>query len=76
MYSKIRLDAIAKEKAKDLHDELYPKNLGDAAKVKAIEVRLVIIAKYEGMATILRELGANVRKIEEIINEEIRHMTS
>lgn len=76
MCDKTRFNIIAKKKAEDLRDELYPKNLGDAAKVKAIEVRLVIIAKYEGMATILRELGANVRKIEEIINEEIRHMTS
>lgn len=59
----------------ELQDTLYPKKLGKAAEMRNPEMRLVAIAKFEGRAEVLKELGANVTELEKQINEEIDKVT-
>ena len=54
----------------ELHDQLYPKGLGKTIEAHKPELRLVIIAKFEGRAEVLDELGADIRNLENKINEE------
>ena len=65
-----KLKSIVKRSITEFHDQLYPKGLGKAAEARAPEVRLVIIAKFEGRAEVLKELGADIKELEERIFEE------
>lgn len=65
-----KLESIVKRSITELHDQLYPKGLGKAAEARTPEVRLVIIAKFEGRAEVLEELGADIKELEERIFEE------
>lgn len=65
-----KLKSIVKRSITELHDQLYPKGLGKAAEVRMPEIRLVIIAKFEGRAEVLEELGADIKELEERIFEE------
>ena len=65
-----KLKTIVTRSITELHDQLYPKGLGKAAQAQTSEVRLVIIAKFEGRAEVLEELGANIKELEERIFEE------
>ena len=38
--------------------------------MQAPEIRLTVIAKYEGIGNVLKELGANVKLLETMIEEE------
>lgn len=69
MMDKIRL--LAQNTSSELHDELYPKNLGEKIRVRAPEIRLTVIAKYEGMGIVLQKLGADISKLEAMIEEEV-----
>lgn len=65
-----RLDLMAKKSIEDAHERLYPKNLGEAAKVRVPEVRLVVIAEYEGYGRALQELGIDTKQLESILEYE------
>ena len=65
-----RLKSIVKRSITELHDELYPKELGKRAETNTPEVRLVIISKFSGRAELLEELGANIRELDDKILEE------
>lgn len=65
-----KLKSIVKRSITELHDQLYPKGLGKAAEMRTPEVRLVVLAKFEGRAEVLEELGANIKELEEKIFEE------
>lgn len=65
-----KLKSIVKISITELHDQLHPKGLGRAAEVQTPEIRLVIIAKFEGRAEVLKELGADIKELEERIFEE------
>ncbi len=64
------LDSIVKRSVTELHDQLYPKGLGRAAEMRTPEMRLVVIAKFEGRAEVLEELGADTKELENKIDEE------
>ncbi len=65
-----KIQSIAKNAPLNLHDELYPEKLGQAVMMQAAELRLSVLAKYEGIGSILKDLGADVRKLEVMIEEE------
>ncbi len=65
-----KIQSIAKNAPSNLHDELYPKKLGQAVMMQAAELRLSVLAKYEGIDSILKDLGADVSKLEAMIEEE------
>lgn len=54
----------------ELHNELYPQKLGERVMAQSPEIRLTILAKYEGMGIILQKLGADITKLEAMIEEE------
>lgn len=65
-----RLKLIVNRSITELHDQLYPKELGKRAEAQTPEVRLVIVAKFEGRAEVLEELGADIKDLEEKKFEE------
>ena len=65
-----KIQSIAKSAPSNLHDELNPKNLGQAVMMQAAELRLTVISKYEGMAQILKDLGTDVKQLEAMIETE------
>ena len=65
-----KIKAMADNAPSNLHEELYPKKLGQAIMMQAAELRLSVLAKYEGMSIVLKNLGADVKKLEDMIEEE------
>lgn len=65
-----KIQSIAKNAPSNLHDELYPKKLGQAVMMQSAELRLSVLAKYEGIGSILKDLGADVKLLEIMIEEE------
>jgi hypothetical protein len=65
-----KIQSIAKNAPSNLHDELYPKKLGQAVMMQAAELRLSVLAKYEGIGMVLKDLGADVKLLEIMIEEE------
>lgn len=65
-----KIQLIAKNAPSNLHDELYPEKLGQAVMMQAAEQRFVVISKYEGIALILKDLGADIKQLEIMIEEE------
>ena len=66
------LRSIVKRSIQELHDDLYPKKLGKAIERRTPEQRIVTIAKYEGRAEVLQELGADIKELENKIDEELK----
>ena len=66
-----KINSIALNSQYEFQKELHPKNLGEAAIVKSIEIRLTIIAKYEGIAEVLKALGADTTNLEKMIEGEL-----
>ena len=64
------LDNIVTRSIIELHDQLYPKGLGKAMEARKPELRLVVIAKFEGRAEVLKELGADISELENKIDGE------
>lgn len=65
-----KIQSIAKNAPSNLHDELYPEKLGQAVMMQAAEQRFVVISKYEGIALILKDIGADIKQLEIMIEEE------
>jgi hypothetical protein len=65
-----KIQSIAKNAPSNLHDELYPEKLGQAVMMQAAELRLSVLARYEGIGSILKDLGADIKQLEIMIEEE------
>lgn len=65
-----KIKLLAQNAPSELRAELYPKNLGEKIMMQAPEIRLTVIAKYEGMGIILQKLDADISKLETMIEEE------
>lgn len=65
-----KIQSIAKNAPLNLHEELYPEKLGQAVMMQAAELRLSVLAKYEGIGLVLQDLGADVKLLEIMIEEE------
>jgi hypothetical protein len=65
-----KIDILVKKAPSDLTDELYPRKLGQAVLAQIPEERLAVIAKYEGIALTLKELGGDTKYLESIIEIE------
>lgn len=65
-----KIQSIAKTAPSKLHDELYPEKLGQAVMMQAPEQRFVVISKYEGIGLVLQDLGADIKLLEIMIEEE------
>ena len=65
-----RIQSIAKNASSNLHNELYPDKLGEKIMMHAPELRLIVISKYEGIASILKDLGADTKEIESMTESE------
>lgn len=65
-----KIQSIAKNAPSNLHDELYPEKLGQAVMMQAPEQRFVVISKYEGIGSVLKDLGADIKLLEIMIEEE------
>jgi len=65
-----KIKSMADNAPSNLHEELYPKKLGQSVMMQAPELRFSVLAKYEGMGIILKELGADVKKLEDMIELE------
>lgn len=65
-----KIQSIAKNAPSNLHEELYPKKLGHAVMMQSAELRLSVLAKYEGIGSILKDLGADVKLLGIMIEEE------
>lgn len=65
-----KINSITKDAPINLHNELYPKTLGKAATMRIPEHRLAVIAKYEGIALVLKELGTDIKDLEILIESE------
>ena len=65
-----KIQSIAKNAPSNLHNELYPDKLGQRAMMQAPELRLTVISRYEGMASILKDLGADTKEIESMAEYE------
>jgi len=69
---KNKINAIAIRASSELHKDLYPEKLGERARIRFPEIRLNIISKYEGIASVLNELGADTSNLEKMIDEELK----
>lgn len=65
-----KIELMAQSLPSELYNELYPQKLGERVMMQAPELRLTVLAKYEGMGIVLQKLGANITKIEAMIEEE------
>ena len=65
-----KINTMARNAPSNLHKELYPDILMQAIMMQAEELRLSVLAIYEGMSIILKDLGADVSKLETMIDEE------
>ena len=67
---KDKIELMAQSLPLELHNELYPQKLGERVMMQAPELRLTVLAKYEGMGIVLQKLGADISKLEVMIEEE------
>lgn len=65
-----KINLISRDAQSKLQGELYPKNLGDAVMMQAPEMRLAVLSKYEGIGSILKDLGTDISRLETMIEEE------
>jgi hypothetical protein len=65
-----KIQSIAKNAPSNLHNELYPEKLGQAVMMQAAELRLSVLAKYEGIGLVLKDIGADTNQLEIMIEEE------
>ena len=65
-----KIQSIAKNASSKLHDELYPQKLGQRVMMQAPELRLTVISKYEGIAFVLKDLGADTKEIDAMVESE------
>lgn len=65
-----KIESITRNIISNLHEELYPKSLGQKVLMQAPELRFTVLSKYEGMGIILKDLGANTDQLESMIEEE------
>lgn len=65
-----KIELMAQSLPSELYNELYPQKLGERITMQAPELRLAALAKYEGMGIILQKLGADISKLETMIEEE------
>lgn len=65
-----KINLMAQNLPSELHDELYPKTLGKRVMMQDPDLRITVLAKYEGMGIILQKLGADISKLEAMIEEE------
>lgn len=63
-----KIGLMAQNLPSELHNELYPQKLGEKVMMQAPELR--VLAKYEGMCTVLQKFGADISKLEAMIEEE------
>lgn len=67
-----KISSIARNAPSNLQEELYPKKLGQSIMMQSPELRFIVLSKYEGMGIVLRDLGADVKQLETMIEEEGR----
>lgn len=65
-----KIQSISKNATSNLQEELYPKTLGRSISVRVPEIRLTILSRFEGIALILRDIGANTKELEAMIETE------
>lgn len=65
-----KIELMAQTLPSELHNELYPHKLGERVMMQSSELRLVVLSKYEGMGIVLQKLGADITKLEAMIEEE------
>ena len=65
-----KIQSIAKNASSKLYDELYPQKVGQRVMMQAPEIRLTVISRYGGMALILKDLGADTKEIESMVESE------
>lgn len=71
MCDKTKLDEMVERKIEGLVGELHPKNIGEKVKLATAMPRYLILQKYAGINDVLEELGADTKKLEEIIRREL-----
>lgn len=67
-----KINTMASNTPSNLQKELYPKMLGEAVMMQSTELRLTVLSKYEGIGITLKELGADISKLEDNIEEELK----
>lgn len=65
-----KIELMAQSLPSELYNELYPQKLEEKIMMQITELRLTVLAKYEGMGIILQKLGADISKLESMIEEE------
>lgn len=65
-----KINSLARNAPSNLQEELYPKKLGQRAMMLAPDLRLSVLSKYEGISSILKDLGADVSKLEDMVEKE------
>lgn len=65
-----KIELMAKSLPSELHSELYPQKFEEKILMQISEIRVTVLAKYEGMGIILQKLGADISKLESMIEEE------
>ena len=65
-----KIELMAQSLPSELHNELYPKKFEEKVLMQISEIRVTVLAKYEGMGIILQKLGADISKLESMIEEE------
>ncbi len=65
-----KISSLARNASSNLYDELYPNKLGQKIMMQSPELRFVALSKYEGIAIILKDLGADVKQLEDMIETE------
>lgn len=66
-----KIQSISKNATSNLQEELYPKTLGRSIALRSPEIRLTILSRFEGIASILRYIGADTKEIEAMIEIEM-----
>ena len=65
-----KIELMAQSLPSELYNELYPLKFEEKVLMQISEIRVTVLAKYEGMGIILQKLGADVSKLESMIEEE------
>ena len=66
------IELMAQSLPSELYNELYPQKLEEKVMMQIAELRLTVLARYEGMGIILQKLGADISKLESMIEEEVK----
>lgn len=67
-----KIELMAQSLPSELYNELYPQKLEEKVMMQITELRLTVLARYEGMGIILQKLGADISKLESMIEEEVK----